>query len=250
MSEPPKSAQRGRSASWRRAASAGSAPAAVTVPGSPPQNSRIMAVAASIASGISAGSRPRSNRCRASETIWWRRPVSATRTGSNSAHSMNTLVVVSSQPVASPPITPAIDCTPAASQITQSSGVDDVVLAVQRAQRFAGAAAAASARCPTALPTSNTCSGRPRSKVKKLVMSTSALIGRSPIEVSRSCSHFGLGAFVSPRMVRPRIQGQASGNVDLPSAGRRRTPAGSRRARTASACRGRRRRGRARRRGR
>ena len=120
---------------------AGSAPAAVTVPGSPPHSSRISAVAASIASGISAGSRPRSNRWRASETIWWRRPVSAMRIGSNSAHSTKTSVVVSSQPVASPPITPAIDCTPAASQIAQSSGSSDVVLAVQRAHRLAGAAA-------------------------------------------------------------------------------------------------------------
>ena len=105
-----------------------------TVPGS----SR---VAASTASGISAGSMPRSKRWRASETIWWRRPVSATRIGSNSAHSMKTEVVASSQPVASPPITPAIDCTPAASAIAQSSGVDGVVLAVQRAERLAAAGA-------------------------------------------------------------------------------------------------------------
>ena len=102
---------------------AGGAPASVTSPGSPPHSSSTIAVAASTASGISAGSMPRSKRCRASETIWWRRPVSATRTGSNSAHSMNTEVVVSSQPVASPPITPAIDCTPAASAIAQSSAV-------------------------------------------------------------------------------------------------------------------------------
>ena len=47
--------------------------------------------------------------------------------------------------------------------------------------------------------------------VKKLVMSTSALIGRSPIEMSRSCSQCGLGPLRRLRMVRPRIQGQASG---------------------------------------
>ena len=35
---------------------------------------------------------------------------------------MNTLVVASVQPVASPPITPARDCTPALSAITQSAG--------------------------------------------------------------------------------------------------------------------------------
>ena len=69
---------------------AGGAPASVTSPGSPPHSSSTIAVAASTASGISAGSMPRSNRWRASETIWWRRPVSATRIGSNSAHSMNT----------------------------------------------------------------------------------------------------------------------------------------------------------------
>ena len=44
-------------------------PASVTAPGSPPHRSRIIAVAASIASGISAGSMPRSNRWRASDTI-------------------------------------------------------------------------------------------------------------------------------------------------------------------------------------
>ena len=47
--------------------------------------------------------------------------------------------------------------------------------------------------------------------VKKLVMSTSVLIGRRPIDVSRSCSHCGLGPLRRLRMVRPRIQGQASG---------------------------------------
>ncbi len=83
----------------------------------------IIRVAASSPAGSSAGSIPRSNRWRASETIWWRRPVSETRTGSNSAHSMNTEVVPSSHPVAAPPMTPASDCTPAASAMAQSSGV-------------------------------------------------------------------------------------------------------------------------------
>ena len=48
--------------------------------------------------------------------------------------------------------------------------------------------------------------------VKKFVTSTSALIGRSPIAVSRSCSQRGLAEFFTPRMVRPMIQGQASGH--------------------------------------
>ena len=89
----------GRSAAWRRAASPAARRPRSTAPGSPPHSSRIIAVAASTASGISAGSMPRSKRWRASETIWCRRPVSATRTGSNSAHSTNTAVVASSQPV-------------------------------------------------------------------------------------------------------------------------------------------------------
>jgi hypothetical protein len=48
--------------------------------------------------------------------------------------------------------------------------------------------------------------------VKKLVTSASALIGRRPTEVSRSCSHFGLGPLRTDRMVRPMIQGHASGH--------------------------------------
>ena len=98
-------------------------PRSMTSPGSPPQSSSTIAVAASNARGISTGSIPRSKRWRASETIAWRRPVSATRMGSNNAHSMNALVVRSSHPVGSPPITPAIDCTPAASAMAQSSWV-------------------------------------------------------------------------------------------------------------------------------
>ena len=130
----------GRSAGSRRAARRVRRRPAVTVPASPPHSSRIIRVAASIASGSRAGSIPRSNRWRASETIWWRRPDSAIRTGSNSAHSTNTVVVVSSQPVASPPTTPASDCTPAASAMAQSSGGRRVVLAVQRPEALARAA--------------------------------------------------------------------------------------------------------------
>ena len=118
---PPKSASRAkRSVAWR--CQGGSLPADTTSLASPPHRSRIIRVAASMASGIRAGSMPRSKRWRASEEMPWRRPVSATRTGSNRAHSTNTVVVASSQPVASPPITPASACTPAASAMAQSSG--------------------------------------------------------------------------------------------------------------------------------
>ena len=68
ISDPPKLAIRSnRMVASRR--QAGSPPAWVTVPASPPHSSMISAVAAWIASGINAGSRPRSNRWRASETI-------------------------------------------------------------------------------------------------------------------------------------------------------------------------------------
>jgi hypothetical protein len=53
---------------------------------------------------------------------------------------------------------------------------------------------------PAIVSASKTCSGRFTSIVKKLVMSTSAEIGRSPIAVSRSCSHCGDGPFFTPRM--------------------------------------------------
>ena len=120
---------------------AGGAPASVTSPGSPPHSSSTIAVAASTASGISAGSMPRSKRWRASETIWWRRPVSATRIGSNSAHSMKTEVVVSSQPVGF-----AADH---AGHRLHAGGIGDgavlggdgVVAAVQRPERLAAAGA-------------------------------------------------------------------------------------------------------------
>ena len=107
-------------------------------------------------------------------------------------------------------MTPAIDCTPAASAIAQSSGGDGVVLPFS-ARKVSPRPGRRVSTSPVSFATSNTCSGRPRSMVKKLVMSTSALIGRRPIEVSRSCSHCGLGPLRRLRMVRPRIQGQASG---------------------------------------
>ena len=47
--------------------------------------------------------------------------------------------------------------------------------------------------------------------MKKLVTSTSALIGRRPMDSRRRCSHSGLGPFRTLRTVRPSTQGQASG---------------------------------------
>ena len=65
---------------------------------------------------------PRSKRWRASLVMAWRRPVRATATGSNRAHSRKTAVVASVQPVVSPPMTPARETTPEASAMTQSAG--------------------------------------------------------------------------------------------------------------------------------
>jgi hypothetical protein len=59
-----------------------------------------------------------------------------------------------------------------------------------RLARAAPAHAEVALECRSA---SKTCSGRPRSKVTKLVMSTSAEIGLRPIARSRSCSQRGLG---------------------------------------------------------
>ncbi len=155
-------------------------------------------------------------------------------------------VVASSQPVASPPITPASDCTPAASAMTQSSGVDacSPCRSARGTSRRRRGAASACRRC--SLPTSNTCSGRPRSMVKKLVTSTSALIGRRPIAVSRSCSQCGLGAVAQAADGAAEHPGAGLRPVDRASAGRRRTRARRGAGATASACRSRRRRGRAR----
>jgi hypothetical protein len=43
----------------------------------------------------------------------------------------------------------------------------------------------------------------------KLVISTSALMGRKPIAFSRFCSQAGLGPFLTPRTTRPAKMGQA-----------------------------------------
>ena len=45
----------------------------------------------------------------------------------------------------------------------------------------------------------------------KLVMSTSALIGRRPMAVSRFCSHSGDGPFFTPRTRRSANAGQSDG---------------------------------------
>ena len=45
----------------------------------------------------------------------------------------------------------------------------------------------------------------------KLVMSTSALIGRRPIAFSRFCSHSGDGPFFTPRTRRSANAGQSDG---------------------------------------
>ena len=52
--------------------------------------------------------------------------------------------------------------------------------------------------------------------VKKLVMSTRALIGRKPMERSRRCSHSGLGPLRTPRTVRPNTQRQAGDSMRQP----------------------------------
>ena len=90
---------------------------------------------------------------------------------------------------------------------------------------------------PVSFATSNTCSGRPRSMVKKLVMSTSALIGRRPIEISRSCSHCGLGAVAQVADGAAEDPGAGLGPVDLPARAAVGTPARSSPAATVSACR-------------
>ena len=123
-SAPPSPARRSKRKEALRRQS-GSAPASTTSLASPapPQRSSISRVAASSAGRISAGSMPRSKRARASVRTSWRRPDSATRTGSNSAHSMKASVVSSSQPEGAPPMMPPSASTPAASAITPSSAV-------------------------------------------------------------------------------------------------------------------------------
>ncbi len=136
------------------------------------------------------------------------RPVAAVRTGSNSAASMNTSRVASEQPVLSPPMTPPRLTGPLLSAITvisPSSSYSRPSSALSVSWRRAPR----SARSPSSFAASKTWSGRHRSKVRKLVISTNAEIGRKPIAASRSCSHRGDGPFLTPRTSRPRNSGQA-----------------------------------------
>ena len=66
---------------------------------------------------------------------------------------------------------------------------------------------------PCTFRRSKTCSGRPRSKVNRLVTSTSALIGRRPIATSRSCNQRGDGPLRRPRSARPSTKTQARGSA-------------------------------------
>src|SRR4029078_9865241 len=59
--------------------------------------------------------------------------------------------------------------------------------------------------------TTNHISRRPRSNVIKLVMSTSELMGRRPIAVSRFCSQSGEGPFLTPRTKRNQKVGHNDG---------------------------------------
>ena len=180
------------------------------MPASPPQSCRMSAVAASTASGGKAGSTPRSKRARASVLIWWRLPARATVTGSNSAHSRKTWVVSGVLPVDSPPMMPASDSAPVASAITRSCS-PAMTSRPFSARKLSLRPARTLSVAPARRSASKTCSGRPRSCVKKLVMSTSALIGRRPIAVRRCFSQSGLGPLRRPRMLRPSTQGQACG---------------------------------------
>ena len=173
-------------------------------------------------------------------------PVSATRMGSNNAHSMNALVVRSSQPVGSPPITPAIDCTPAASAIAVLLG-HDVVVAIQSPEGLV-AARTQLKNIARELRHVEHVQRTARSKVKKLVMSTSVLIGRRPTEISRSCNHCGLGRCGDCGRCGRGSKGSLRGNRSA-SVGRLRSWVRSLRAPMAATCQSRQRRDRARCRG-
>ncbi len=58
----------------------------------------------------------------------------------------------------------------------------------------------------------------------KLVMSTSALIGRSPIAISRFCSHSGELPFFTPRTSRSAKPGHSSGLSILTATGQGNAP--------------------------
>ena len=64
-------------------------------------------------------------------------------------------------------------------------------------------------RLPLILSASKTCRGRPRLNVDQFVISTSAEIGRRPIDFNRVFSHSGLSGFVTFLNVRPTTTGQA-----------------------------------------
>src|SRR5476649_2450484 len=65
-------------------------------------------------------------------------------------------------------------------------------------------------KSPLNLSASNTCRGRPRSWAIRLVASTSAEMDFMPTLFSRSCTHWGAGPFLTPRIRRPAKMGQAS----------------------------------------
>ncbi len=95
--------------------------------------------------------------------------------------SISTSVVSSSQPEASPPMTPAMRFDAIVVGDDDHGLVERIGLAVERQQRFRRSWRGARRDRPSTFFASKTCSGRPRSKVRKLVMSTSALIGRRPM---------------------------------------------------------------------
>ena len=154
------------------------------------------------------------SRCRA------RGRCAAVRIGSNKATSMNTSVVASVQPDASPPMMPPMPCTPSSSAMTVIVGIERVGLAVER-QRLLASSRAARARSPVSFAASKTCSGRPRSSVMKLVMSTSAEIGRRPIGLQPVLQPCGHGPFFTPRIIaageRPGRRFAASAEIEPPS---------------------------------
>ena len=141
----------------------------------------------------SAASRPRGpagrrrDRCRARSASGRRTSMPSLRPVSGDAHRIeqrrfeeHVARCPRVQPVGSPPITPPRPArrrrrrSPSSSGRARSSCRSSAASSRRRAP-------ARTARSPASLSASNTCSGRPRSKVKKLVMSTSAEIGRSPI---------------------------------------------------------------------